>query len=153
MTNLAKYTLTLTRMLDAPRELVFKMWTDPKHLQRWWGPKGSDNGETRLDLRPGGKIFIQMRGPGFDHPMGGEFREIDPPRRLVYTATAFEDGAGNMKLENLQTVTLEDVGGKTRLTVHIVVLRASPDLIPALDGMEEGMSGSLDRLADLLTNL
>jgi len=153
MTDLAKYTLTLTRMLDAPRELVFKAWTDPKHFQRWWGPKGSDNGETRLDPRLGGNIFIQMRGPGFDHPMGGTFREIDPPRRLVYTATAFDDGAGNFKLENLQTVTFEDVGGKTKLTVHIVVLRASPDLIPALDRMEEGFGGSLDRLADLLTKL
>jgi uncharacterized protein YndB with AHSA1/START domain len=153
MTDLSKYTLTLTRMLDAPRELVFKAWTDPKHLQRWWGPKGSDNGETRLDLRPGGRIFIQMRGPGFDHPMGGAFREIDPPRRLVFTSTAFEDGAGDMKLENLNTITFEDIGGKTRMTVHVVVLRASADMMPALDGMKEGWSGSLDRLTELLTTL
>ncbi len=151
MTDLARYTLTLTRLLDAPRELVFAMWTDPKHFQRWWGPRGSDNGETRLDVRPGGEIFVQMRGPGFDQPMGGTFREIDPPRRLVFTSTAFENDDGNMKLENLNTVTFEDVGGKTRLTVHTIVLRATPDMVRALGGMEEGWSGSLDRLADLLT--
>ena len=60
-TELAGRTLTLTRTFDAPRDLVFKTWTDAKHLKAWWGPRGSDNGETRIDLRPGGKIFIQMR--------------------------------------------------------------------------------------------
>jgi uncharacterized protein YndB with AHSA1/START domain len=152
-TELAGRTLTLTRTFDAPRDLVFKTWTDAKHLKAWWGPRGSDNGETRIDLRPGGKIFIQMRGPGFDHPMGGTFREIDPPRRLVFTSTAFEDGLGGAKLENLNTVTFEEVGGKTRVTLHVVVLRASPDMVPALDGMEEGWSGSLERLQDYLAKL
>jgi len=153
MSELAGRTLTLTRLLDAPRELVFKMWTDPVHLRRWWGPKGSDNGETRLDLRPGGKIFVQMRGPGFDHAMGGAFREIDPPSRLVFTSTAFEDGLGNVKLESLNTVTFEDVGRKTRLTVHTLVLRATPDMAQALGGMEEGWNGSLDRLSDYVTSV
>ncbi|HUO89498.1 MAG TPA: SRPBCC domain-containing protein [Rhizomicrobium sp.] len=144
-------TLTLTRTLEAPRELVFKMWTDAKHLKEWWGPAGSENGETRIELRVGGKIFIQMRGPGFDHPMGGEFREIDPPRRLVFTSTAFQNADRSWQFVNLNTITFEDLGGsRTRLTVHVVVQKASDTNIVPVGGMELGWAGSLDRLSDHL---
>jgi uncharacterized protein YndB with AHSA1/START domain len=64
--------LVLTRVFDAPRELVFKVWTDPKHLARWWGPRGFTNPVCELDLRPGGAILIHMRGPdGTVYPMTG----------------------------------------------------------------------------------
>jgi uncharacterized protein YndB with AHSA1/START domain len=147
-------TLTLTRILDAPRALVFKAWTDARHLQAWWGPAGSENGETRIDLRIGGKIHIEMRGPGFDHPMGGEFREIDPPRRLVFTSSAFRNEDGSWQFINLNTVTFEDLGGnRTRLTVHCVVQKASETNNVPVGGMELGWNGSLDRLADLLAKM
>jgi uncharacterized protein YndB with AHSA1/START domain len=143
-------TLTLTRTFDAPRDLVFQMWTDAKHFKAWWGPAGSDNGETRLDVRPGGEIFVQMRGPGFDHPMGGEFLEIDPPRRLVFTSKAFKDPDGNWQFVNHNTVTFEESGGKTKMTLLCVVQRGSEEFAIPVDNMEEGWSGSFDRLRDLL---
>ncbi len=139
-------TLDITRVFDAPRDLVFKMWTDEKHLQAWWGPAGSDNGETRLDVRPGGEIFVQMRGPGFDHPMGGEFLEIDPPRRLVFTSKAFKNPDGSWRIVNHNTVTFEESGGKTTMTLHCVVQHASQDLGVPVDGMAAGWNGSFDRL-------
>src|SRR5215469_529408 len=146
-------TVTLTRTLAAPRELVFKAWTDARHLKAWWGPTGSYNGDIHLDLKVGGRISIQMRGPGFDHPMGGEFREIDPPRRLVFTSTAFQNADGSWQFINLNTVTFEDLGGKrTKLTVHVVVQQASETNIVPVGGMELGWSGSLERLAEHLAS-
>lgn len=145
--------LHMERILDAPRDLVFAMWTDPKHFRAWWGPAGSDNGETRLDVRPGGEIFIQMRGPGFDHPMGGAFVEIDAPRRLVFTSKAFPNPDGSWKLINLNTVTFDDLGGKTRMTLHVVVQQADEDVMVPVAGMEMGWTGSLDRLRDYVAKL
>jgi uncharacterized protein YndB with AHSA1/START domain len=145
--------LKLERIYDAPRELVFRMWTDPVHLRAWWGPTGSDNGETRLDLRPGGEIFIAMRGPGFDHPMGGEFLEIDPPRRLVFTSKAFQNPDGSWKLINHNTVTFEDLGNRTKISLHAVVQQADADVMIPVANMEQGWSGSLVRLHDYLAKL
>ena len=145
--------LTLTRLFDAPRDLVFKTWIDEKHLRAWWGPKGSDNGETRLDVRPGGQIFIEMRGPGFDHPMGGEFLEIEPPRRLVFLSKAFQNPDGSWKFINRNTVTFEELGQKTKMTLHVIVQQADDGVEIPVTNMEMGWSGSLDRLHDLLTSL
>ncbi|HEY0106234.1 MAG TPA: SRPBCC domain-containing protein [Rhizomicrobium sp.] len=147
-------TLTLERLLDAPRELVFRVWTETEHFRAWWGPAGSDNGETSLDLRPGGEIHVHMRGPGFDHPMGGEFLEIDPPNRLVFLSKAFRNADGSWQFVNRNTVTFEEIGkNRTRLTVHVVVQSASEVNVVPVGGMEMGWNGSLDRLADLLARL
>ncbi len=143
-------TVTLTRIFDAPRDLVYAMWTDETHMRAWWGPAGSQNGETRLDARPGGQISIHMRGPGFDHPMGGEYLELDPPRRLVFLSKAFQNSDGSWKFVNHNTVTFEDLGGKTRMTLHCVVTQADEDVGVPIAGMEAGWNGSLDRLRDLL---
>ncbi len=145
--------LRIARVFDAPRDLVFEMWTDPKHFRAWWGPAGSENGETRLDVRPGGEIFVQMRGPGFDHPMGGEFIEIDPPRRIVFLSKAFQNPDGSWQFVNHNTVTFEDIGGKTRMTLHCVVQQADESVGVPVAGMEMGWNGSLDRLRDLLVTL
>jgi uncharacterized protein YndB with AHSA1/START domain len=72
----------MMREFDAPRELVFQMWTDPKHLAQWWGPGGFTNPVCKWDARSGGKIYDVMRAPnGQDFPMGGQFREIVPPEK------------------------------------------------------------------------
>src|SRR5260370_33691510 len=82
-------TVVITRVLDAPRELVFRAWTDAKHLARWWGPKGFTNPVCEVDARPGGALRIVMRAPdGAEHPMTGVFREIMAPARLVFTSAA-----------------------------------------------------------------
>ena len=72
--------LVLTRIFDAPRAIVFKAWTDPQQLARWWGPKGFTNPVCELDPRVGGTLRIVMRAPdGQEHPMTGVFREIVEP--------------------------------------------------------------------------
>jgi uncharacterized protein YndB with AHSA1/START domain len=143
--------LVITRLFDAPRALVFKAWTDPKHVAQWWGPKGYTNPVCELDVRPGGAIYIEMTGPdGIAIPNRGIFQEIVEPERIVFTTTAFEDEAGNARLEVLNTITLTEVNGKTRLTMHAVVLTATPEVAVSLAGMEQGWNESLDRLADTL---
>jgi uncharacterized protein YndB with AHSA1/START domain len=144
--------LVITRVFDAPRELVFKAWTDARQMARWWGPERFTNPVCELDVRPGGSIRIDMRGPdGTVYPMGGVFREIVEPERLVFTATALFDEAGHPQLENLNTVTFEESNGKTKLTLHVRVLKATPAADMALAGMEPGWNQTLDRLARLAT--
>jgi uncharacterized protein YndB with AHSA1/START domain len=145
--------LVITRVFDAPRELVFKAWIDPKHMERWWGPKGFTNPVCQLDARLGGAIRIDMRGPdGALHPMGGVYREIVEPERLVFTTTAFEDERGNPGLENLNTVTFAEHNGKTKLTLHVVVIKATQEAARPLAGLEEGWTQSLERLDELVAN-
>ena len=139
--------LVLTRVLDAPRAVVFKAWTDAKQMARWWGPKGFTNPVCELDVRPGGAIRIHMRGPdGVVYPMGGVFHEIREPERLVFTSTAIPDAKGMPQLEVLNTVTFADQKGKTLLTLEARVVKATPEAGGALAGMDKGWSQTLDRL-------
>lgn len=143
--------LIITRIFDAPRELVFKAWTDPRHVAQWWGPAGFINPVCELDLRPGGAIRIHMQGPdGVLYPSQGVFHEIVEPERLVFTSRAFEDEAGHPQLEVLNTVTFAEHDGKTKLTLQAVVVKATPEMARSLAGMEEGWNQSLDRLAEEL---
>ncbi|HKN75478.1 MAG TPA: SRPBCC family protein [Candidatus Acidoferrum sp.] len=153
----AQQELILTRILGAPRSLVFRVWTDAKHVQRWWSPRGFTNPVCELDVRPGGLIRIDMRGPdGTIHPMKGVFHEIVEPERLVFTGTALEDEHGKPSLEILNTVTFEDFHGITKLTLHARLVtkdfKLTPQVAAALAGMEQGWSESLYRLADEIEN-
>jgi uncharacterized protein YndB with AHSA1/START domain len=142
--------LVITRIFDAPRSLVFKMWTDPTHMAQWWGPRGFTNPVCDMDVRPGGAIRIVMRGPGgVDYPMTGVFHEIVAPERLVLT-TAVDDADGNRVLEAHNTVTFAEHGGKTTLTVRARIVKATAAAAPMLAGMEAGWSQSLERLAALV---
>jgi uncharacterized protein YndB with AHSA1/START domain len=150
----AKKEITITRIINAPRELVFKAWIDPKHLKEWWGPKGFTNPSCELDVRPGGKIRIHMSSPQFpDHWMGGEFLEIKEPEKLVFVSRAFEDEKGNWGLEGVNTILFEDMGGKTKITVHAALMKLSPEYTFAADGMNDGWSQSIDKLNSYLENL
>ena len=116
-TKTAEREITITRVFDAPRALVFKAWTDAAQLAQWWGPKGFTNPVCEVDLRIGGAIRIDMRSPdGHVYPMRGEFREIVPPERLVFTNIAV-DGSDKPIIEGLTTVTFAERGGKTTLTL------------------------------------
>lgn len=146
--------MVMTRIFDAPRELVFAAFTQPEHLAKWWGPHHFTNPLVEVDVRLGGVLRIHMADPaGNLYPMEGVFREIIAPKRLVFHSKAFEDADGNYMLEVLHTVTLEDYQGqshKTKLTLHAVVLKESPEIAGPLSGMEEGWSQSFERLAAML---
>lgn len=142
----AERELTITRIIDAPRELVFKAWTDPKHLAQWWGPKGFTNPVCEVDARPGGALWIVMRAPdGAEYPMKGVFREIVEPERLVFTYIAVDE-AGHHLLEGLTTVTFAEHDGKTRLTVHSRAVGLVAQAVHMLEGMDAGWTQSIDRL-------
>jgi uncharacterized protein YndB with AHSA1/START domain len=142
--------LVLTRVFDAPRELVFKVWTDPKHVARWWGPHGFTNPVCELDLRPGGAIRIHMRAPdGTVYPMTGVFQEIVEPERIVFISAAL-DAAGNPVFEVLTTVTFAEQGKKTKQTMRARVIKTTPQAAPYIAGMEQGWTQSLERLTAYL---
>jgi len=148
--------LTLTRLLNAPQELVFKAWTDPKLLAGWWGPRGFTAPVCEVDLRPGGALRINMHAPqlGFpNHWMEGTFNEVVAPERLVFTSHAFIDENGNSPFEVLTTVTFEAQGQKTKLTVNAKVTRATPEVASAINGMDQGWNESLDKLTEQLADL
>jgi uncharacterized protein YndB with AHSA1/START domain len=143
-------TVTITRVLNAPRALVWAAWTDPKQMAQWWGPRGFTNPVCELDLRVGGRIRIDMRAPdGTVYPMTGTFRDVYVPARLVFMAEA-RDHNGKALLESLTTVTFAEEGGKTRLTVHAHAVGLAPIAPQMLAGMEAGWTQSIDKLEELL---
>jgi uncharacterized protein YndB with AHSA1/START domain len=150
-TDASKYpVVTLTRVFDAPRALVFKAWTDPKMLARWWGPHHFTNPVCEVDLRPGGKIRIDMRGPeGTVYPMTGVFHEVDKPQRLVFSTTPLDED-GEPMFEVLNTISFEEHEGKTKLTVQARVVKTTAVAARYLDGMEAGWTQSLERLEEIL---
>jgi uncharacterized protein YndB with AHSA1/START domain len=148
--------IVLTRVFDAPRELVFKAWTDAEHLMRWWAPNGCSTSYCKVDLRPGGKFHYCMRLPEGREIWGmGIFREIVAPSRLVYT-DSFADAQGNPvppahygmsashPAESLVTVTFEAQEGRTRLTLR----HAIPVSVDERKGAEQGWGEMLERLAE-----
>jgi len=142
--------LVLTRIFDAPRELVFKAWTDPKIVAQWWGPHRFTNPVCELDARPGGAIRIHMRGPdGTVYPMTGTYQEIVEPERIVFTSAAL-DAAGNPMFELLTTVTFAEEGGKTKQILRTRVIKSTPEAPRYLAGMEAGWTQSLERLTAYL---
>lgn len=146
----SEWDLVMTRVFDAPRELVFKAWTDPRHLAQWWGPKGFTNPVCEMDVRAGGALRIHMRAPDdVVHPMTGVFEEIVAPERLVFVASAL-DGDGNSMFDVLTTVIFAEQRGKTALTLQLRVIKATAQAPQYLKGMHTGWTQSLDRLEDLL---
>src|SRR5215475_9544910 len=133
-----KASVTLTRMFDAPRALVWEAWTDPKMMAQWFGPRGFTNPVCELDVRVGGSLRIVMRGPdGQDYPMKGEFRQVVAPERLVFTNIA-TDNDGNHLLEGETTVTFTEKDGKTTLRVTAYAV----GLVPIAPQMLAGRVGS-----------
>lgn len=142
--------LFLNRVFDAPRELVFRCWTEAKLMARWWGPEGFTSPVCEVNARPGGAVRIHMRGPdGAVNQMKGIFHEIVAPECLVLTMSAFEESKGHPRLKTQCTVTLAERDGRTTLTLRIVVVRSKPEVGAALAGAE-GWTQSLERLASVL---
>jgi uncharacterized protein YndB with AHSA1/START domain len=149
-TKTSEREITITRVFDAPRALVFKAWTDAAQLAQWWAPKGFSNPVCEIDVRVGGAIRIHMRSPNGDvYPMRGEFREIVPPERLVFTNIAV-DAADNPIIEGFTTVTFAERGGKATMTLHTRGRAMVDYAVGYLQGMEAGWTGSIDKLETLL---
>ncbi len=112
----AEHKLTITRVIAAPRDKVFRAWTDPTELAKWWGPKGMTVPVCEIDVRPGGAIHTVMRtAEGTEYTMKGVYREVTPPERLVFTWCWQEgDMAG---VETLVTVEFHDRGESTELVL------------------------------------
>jgi len=145
--------LTIRHVLQAPRALVFKVWTDPKHLAQWWGPKGFTNPVCEVDLRPGGAIRIHMRGPdGTVYPMLGEYSEVVEPERLVFVSSAL-DKDGHPLFEVVTTITFAEMGASTKLTMHASASKIKPEGKQHVEGMEEGWKQSIARLDEYVTRI
>lgn len=142
--------LTITRILNAPREKVYDAWTKAEQFAVWWSPRDYSNHVRVFEPVEGGRIDMDMVHTGGQrHQMGGIFKELKRPEKLVFITTAFEDANGVPGIENLNSVTFEDVNGKTRLTLNVQVLRASPEVEKALAGMSIGWNQSLDKLEEM----
>jgi uncharacterized protein YndB with AHSA1/START domain len=138
--------IVIERIVDAPPALVFRCWTDPKHMARWWGPQSFTNPVCELDVRIGGTWRIVMRGPeGTEYPCHGVYQEIVPAQRLVFTNIA-TDAAGKPVLDGLTTVTFAEENGRTRMTVATSATALVEYARGYLEGMEMGWTQSLERL-------
>ena len=113
--------LIISRIFDAPRELVWQAWTDPAHIMQWWGPQGFENKACEADLQLGGRFRLEMRAPnGNTYPCVGTYREIVEPERIVFDSDADDShpcGAG-LPPRSVVTVGFADLGDKTLLTLH-----------------------------------
>ena len=138
--------MELTRLIRAPRSLVWQAWTEADNLQQWWGPRHFTNPRCEIDLRPGGSIRIDMRAPdGIVFPMSGEYEQIVSPERLVFLTSALDE-QGEPIFTNRNTVLFREVDGATEISIHTRVIDAKAAAGQYLKGMREGWSSSLDKL-------
>jgi uncharacterized protein YndB with AHSA1/START domain len=143
--------MTISRVFDAPRSLVFKAFTDPSMMSRWWGPRQFTAPLVESDARKGGKQRIHMRGPeGTIYPMHGVYEEFDEPQRLVLR-TFVEGDKGDIVLEVLNTLTFAEQAGKTKLVLQVTIVKVAAEGAYMLEGMNEGWNQQLDKLAELLS--
>jgi uncharacterized protein YndB with AHSA1/START domain len=142
--------ITITRVFDAPRELVFKTMMDPNHLAKWWGPRDHSTKVDKMDVRAGGTWrFINGDTAGNEYGFHGVYHLVDAPTQVVQTFE-FEGAPGHVALE---TLTLEEFEGKTRLVQHSVFQTVADRDAMVQSGMEKGSTESMDRLAELLAEL
>ncbi|KYF56914.1 ATPase [Sorangium cellulosum] len=141
----------MTRLFNAPRQIVFDAMTKPEHVRRWWGclSEGYSVPVCEIDLRPGGKWRFVNRHPGGEFAFYGEYKEITPPSRLVFTEI-FEQYPDTV---TVVTSVFTEEAGKTRMTVTVRYPSLEVRDIVLSTGMAEGAGISYDRLEDLLAEL
>jgi uncharacterized protein YndB with AHSA1/START domain len=139
--------IVITRVVAAPRELVWKAWTDPKQIVEWWGPNGFSTTIEKMDVRPGGVWQYVMHGPdGADYPNQSVFTEVVKPARLVFSHGGGKRGAKAVNFE--MTWTFEEQGPKTKVTIRqVYTTTADRDHVAREYGVVEGGRQTLARLA------
>ncbi|SDS74911.1 Uncharacterized conserved protein YndB, AHSA1/START domain [Paenibacillaceae bacterium GAS479] len=165
-TNMEEGRLVITRTLKAPRELVFKVWTEAEHLKQWWGPKGMNIEVSKFDLRPGGMFHYNMLTPD-GHEMWGKFvyHEIVAPEKLVFT-NSFSDAEGNtvrpefspvFPIEIMNVVTFTEQDGQTTLTLsggpHNASTEEQEFFKSMFESMKQGFGGTFDQLEEYLARV
>ena len=142
--------LVITRTFNAPRRLVFDAHTNPKHIVKWMlGPAGWTMPICDVDLRKGGKWhFVWKKEPGEEMAMNGEYREVDPPKRIVNT-----ESWGPQYPETLNTTEFTESGGKTTMRLTILYPSKEARAQALKTGMAEGVDMSYDRLDTLLESI
>jgi uncharacterized protein YndB with AHSA1/START domain len=144
-TNTSERELVMTRVINAPRDLVFNVWTDPKHIANWWGPNGFTNTIHEMDVRPGGNFLLTMHGPdGTDYPNKIVYDEIVKPEKITWShGSGVENDPGQFNV----TVTFEAQGQKTVLTMRMLfVSKEAKDMVVEKHGAIEGNRQTMDRL-------
>ena len=142
--------LTITRTFDAPRDLVYRLFTEPTHIVHWMGPRGFTAMNFEQDARVGGRWRGMLRPDegGRDLWQGGVFREIRPPERVSYTF-AWDDDRGTPGDEMLVTIEFEDRGAKTKVTFHQTGFTSESER----DGHRGGWNSSFDRFEEYLASV
>jgi uncharacterized protein YndB with AHSA1/START domain len=144
--------IVITRLLNAPRELVFEVWTSPTHVDKWWGPDGFTNVTKKMDVRPGGEWVYVMHGPnGKDFDNRIRFVEIEKPAKLVYL---HDSGIDNDPSEFKTVVTFEAQGKQTKVTLTSVFkTKEAKELVVREFGAIEGAKQHLAKLERYLSEL
>lgn len=154
----ADYTLVITRVFNAPRDLVWQVWTDPAHIAQWWGPRGFTTRVDEMDLRPGGQSRYVMVGPdGTEYPAKGVFKEVMPLERIVST-DEFDEGYEaladvDLPQDMVMTTRFEDLGHQTKLTLEILHPTLEDQRKHEAMGVVAGWHSSLDCMAEHLESL
>jgi len=144
--------LIITRVFDAPRELVWEAWTKAEHVKHWWGPTVFTNPVCEINAVPDGHFIIHMRSPdGIVFIMDSTYKEVTEPERLVFLSVS-KNAAGHAIMEQINTVLFVQEGGKTKVTMQIDTLSCKPEYAGHLQGMSVGINQGLDKLANYLNN-
>jgi uncharacterized protein YndB with AHSA1/START domain len=140
--------LVITRSFDAPARLMFEAWSKPEHLKKWFGPVGYPVTMCEMDFRKGGQWRAAMTGPTGTQqtPFGGEYLEIVPGRKIVFSNGFELPGAEKM----IMTVTFDEQGAKTLLTIHTLFASIAQKATHVGAGMAEGIASGLDQLTDVV---
>ncbi len=153
-----QHAITITRTFDAPRELVWKAWTEAEHIAKWYGPRGFTTRVEEHDFRPGGRFRYVMIGPdGAEYPSVGVFREITPMERFVSTDEFGEDfkhpDFPDLPRGIVVTFTFEEVEGGTRVSIHMAHPTEEDRSKHEKMGVVAGWSSSLDCLEEHLVTI
>ena len=143
--------LTIRRSFDAPARLLFEAWSKPEHLKKWFGPVGYPVTMCEMDFRKGGQWRAAMTGPTGQQqtPFGGEYLEIVPGRKIVFSNGFELPGAEKM----IMTVTFDEKDGTTLLTIHTLFASIAQKATHVGAGMAEGIASGLDQLTDVVATL